>query len=298
MLLFIVAFFLTLVAIYIFGKIGVKFELLDKPSGQLKPHESPTPYTGGMAILAGITPALFRTSPILFAISGMWLVGFLDDRFGLPPLVRLFLQLITGFYLSYFVFNHPLLNALLLSFLFAVIINAYNMIDGMDGICGVISFVSSMALIVGGLTDNIYVVFSAAILAFIFFNFPPARIFLGDQGSYIVGTVFGIALIQTYTGSNFSLVIAVIWLPVIDLIFGFARRVKAKKSPFSGDRDHFYDKLYRLLDNSKRATVLVASLMALVYSFSAIFFSGYLLYGFLIVLSVIQAFSLKSLKST
>ncbi|MFO7882294.1 MAG: MraY family glycosyltransferase [Kosmotogaceae bacterium] len=298
MLLFIVAFFITLAAIYIFGNIGIKFDLMDKPSGELKPHERPIPYTGGMAVLAGITPALFYTSPILFAVSGMWLVGFMDDRFGLPPIVRLFLQLIAGYYLSYFVFNHSLLNSFLLAFLFAVIINAYNMVDGMDGICGVISFVSSLALIIGGLSDNIYIVFSAAILAFVFFNFPPARIFLGDQGSYIVGTIFGIALIQTYPGPNLPLVVAVIWLPVIDLLFGFVRRIKAKKSPFSGDRDHFYDKLYRLLDNKKRATVLVASLMALVYSFSAIFFSGYLLYGFLIVLSIIQAFSLKSLKST
>lgn len=298
MLLFIVAFFLTLAAIYIFGKIGIKYDLMDKPAGQLKPHERPVPYTGGMAVLAGITPALFYTSPILFAVSGMWLVGFLDDRFGIPPMVRLILQLATGFYLSFFVFNHSILSSLILAFMFAVIINAYNMIDGMDGICGGITFVSSLALIVGGLTDNIYIVFSAAILAFIFFNFPPARIFLGDQGSYIVGTVFGIALIQTYHGQHLSLVIAVIWLPVLDLILGFIRRVKAGKSPISGDRDHFYDKLYRLLDNSKRATVLVASLMALVYSFSAIFFSGHVLYGFLIVLSIIQAFSLKSLKST
>ncbi|TYB88815.1 MAG: undecaprenyl/decaprenyl-phosphate alpha-N-acetylglucosaminyl 1-phosphate transferase [Kosmotoga sp.] len=298
MLLFIIAFFLTLVSIYIFGKIGIRFDLMDKPAGQLKPHERPIPYTGGMAILAGITPALFYTSPILFAVSGMWLVGFLDDRFGLPPSVRLILQLVTGFYLSFFVFNHTILSSFILAFMFAAIINAYNMIDGMDGICGVISFVSSLALIVGGLTDNIYIAFSAAILAFIFFNFPPARIFLGDQGSYIVGTVFGIALIQTYAGSNFSLVVAVLWLPVLDLILGFIRRIKSGKSPFSGDRDHFYDKLYRLLGNNKRATVLVASLMALVYSFSAIFFSGYVLYGFLIVLSIIQTFSLKSLKST
>ncbi|MFW6119618.1 MAG: glycosyltransferase family 4 protein [Petrotogales bacterium] len=296
--LFVVVFFLTLVSIYIFGKIGIKFDLMDRPAGQLKPHERPIPYTGGMAILAGITPALLYTSPILFAVSSMWLVGFLDDRFGLPPWVRLILQFVTGFYLSFFVFSHSVLNSFILALMFAVIINAYNMIDGMDGTCGAISFVSSLALIVGGLTDNIYLAFSAAILAFIFFNFPPARIFLGDQGSYIVGTVFGIALIQTYTGSNFPLVIAIIWLPVLDLILGFIRRVKAGKSPFSGDRDHFYDKLYRLLDNNKRATVLVASLMALVYSFSAIFFSGYVLYGFLIGISIIQVFSLKSLKST
>jgi UDP-GlcNAc:undecaprenyl-phosphate GlcNAc-1-phosphate transferase len=135
-----------------------------------------------------------------------------------------------------------------------MVINSVNYQDGIDGLAGGLAFVSLLGFaILSFFSGNSFalgasVISLGATLAFLFFNFPPAKIFMGDSGSYSLGFIlFVLAITFSKSYNIYSAIgpIFIIGLPILDGVYTNIRRIFSGKSIFLGDRSHFYDKLLK-----------------------------------------------------
>src|SRR5258708_28277986 len=174
--------------------------------GHLKIHVVPIPRVGaiaiGLAIFASLMFSPFGSSPrlagVCLALMVIWYVGLLDDLMNLSPMFRLIAQLFAGVLVSQTpwglkLVGIPLFDTVLTCLFVAVFVNAFNFLDGADGLAGgVAGFIalgyaalySIPSLNIGGLVAWILL---GSCLGFLAFNFPPARIFIGDSGSTTLG---------------------------------------------------------------------------------------------------------------
>jgi UDP-GlcNAc:undecaprenyl-phosphate/decaprenyl-phosphate GlcNAc-1-phosphate transferase len=242
------------------------FQVHDQP-GHLKIHSVPTPRLGGVAMMLAIVIGLTVSnygSPLhlvhfYFALGVIWYVGFIDDLLNLPPGVRLLAQLAAGFLLSQTrwnltLFNHPILDSILTCLFVAVFVNAFNFLDGSDGIAGGVAALVALGYAAVYATPTTSaggaVAWSllGACLGFLAYNFPPARIFMGDSGSTMLGFLIAFLSLDFYRvhhriGSHWLLPLVFAALPLMDFFLAVIRRLRNRVSPFSGDRGHFYDLL-------------------------------------------------------
>jgi UDP-GlcNAc:undecaprenyl-phosphate GlcNAc-1-phosphate transferase len=158
------------------------------------------------------------------------------------------------------------------------VINAINMIDGLDGLAGSVSLVAFIAfgMLSGLLGRNdlvlVAIAFSGAIAAFLYFNWHPAKLFMGDAGSMNIGFVLAYLSIETTQHSHsVSPVVAllILALPVSDTLVVMARRMFAGKNPFHADRTHIHHLLLEI-GFSQRATVLIITMLTVVSSSIAV----------------------------
>ncbi|HNR78984.1 MAG TPA: MraY family glycosyltransferase [Mesotoga infera] len=294
----IMAFGLSLVFNYVLKVLGMKLGFVDKPAGTLKPHEKPIPYLGGTAILLSISPWFLNYPEYFFPFIVMWIVGFIDDKRGLSPKVRLFIELASGFSISYIIFGYSFFDSAILAFVFTMAVNAYNMVDGLDGICAGNTIIFSVFAFMAGFSPDISLAVAGAFAGYLLYNFPPAKVFMGDQGSYLAGTFVGLLLLESWESQNFVRIAAFCWPVLLDLFVGFARRSLAGKSPLKGDRDHYYDKIFAITGKKKRATFFITSSIALFYALVGLLLPVTAIPFVLIISSVVQVFLLKSLRLT
>ena len=151
-----------------------------------------------------------------------------------------------------------------------LIINAVNLLDGLDGLAGGISligFVTLLSLAIGSTVTGLVLILSVtmclSLLAFLTNNFYPARIFMGDSGSYLIGLMM--AVLPIYSTVKTTVGVVVIGIAIVDLVWAVLRRLKNKQSPFKADRGHIH---HRLLDNGieHRNVVIIFYLVALIVS--------------------------------
>ncbi len=250
--------------------------------GPLKIHTRRVPRLGGVALFCGLLSGVlvsrlagFYQSWVPFvAILIVWLTGLVDDLRNLSPLVRLAMQVIAGTILWQsgwclpLITNRPL-NLLGTCLFVAAFINAFNLLDGADGVAAGVSFVIAFgyALYRGSELSPSGIVVSASLaacsLGFLIFNFPPARIFMGDSGSTLLG--MGVAFLsldfyRTSTASRFHLIPPLVFaaLPLLDLALAVARRLRKRTSLFDGDRQHVYDLLLQRGWPARRVTIVCA----------------------------------------
>jgi UDP-GlcNAc:undecaprenyl-phosphate GlcNAc-1-phosphate transferase len=255
--------------------------LIDRPGGR-KTHHGDVPVVGGIAMFSGLLVAAGAT-PVLGAIgisqlvigAFMVLVGALDDRFDLPPKVRLFAHLSSSVALAYATgFSVKDLGDLLglgvvslgpIAIPFTVVavvalINAFNMLDGLDGLAGSVGAVALAGVMViasaGGSSATVLVAASmlGAVVAFLMFNLPtpwnrPVRTFMGDAGSTLLGFVLaGLALVLVQDSTIDLAPVVVLWLmpiPIFELFTSTARRVVRGVSPAQADAGHFHHVLIK-----------------------------------------------------
>lgn len=258
-----IALAVTLILVPSVGLACRRFGILDHP-GPLKIHSRPVPRLGGIAIAiaigAGILTArviLFKQWPVLAAFALLWLVGLIDDLHGLPPLIRLGAQVLSGLFLWRAGFGVPVGNATLsllaTSLLVVLCVNAWNFWDGADGLAAglagiaALAFLSQPARNSGSLGVLAYIL-AAVCAGFLTFNFPGAKLltFLGDSGSTLLGLVLGVLTLDFYRSNVASLSVVlfpflVAALPLLDATFAVIRRVRHGRSPLRGDRRHIYD---------------------------------------------------------
>ncbi|MGC9771860.1 glycosyltransferase family 4 protein [Fervidobacterium islandicum] len=264
-LVIIPSFVISAITVPIFGRLAYKYGIVDKPDGELKPHERITPYLGGLSIYLGV---LFPTpfEPLTkMALTVLVLLGLYDDVKNLSPKVRLLTEFLISCVLVY---KYVGLSAFFPIYVFVIVglINAVNMMDGLDGVCASVSAISALGLVMVATSryDRILLIaLIGALLGYLLYNFPPARIFMGDAGSYMIGGVLSIGLLSALRNafSNFQYVVsAFIFLSLFffDLGAGILRRILNGRNPFSGDRGHFYDKI-QLKTQNKRRTLLVVT---------------------------------------
>jgi UDP-GlcNAc:undecaprenyl-phosphate GlcNAc-1-phosphate transferase len=261
-------------------------------------HHQAIARLGGIAIAAGVMAgigALYFLDPaaaatfhniklrllgLLAGGAAMCLVGVVDDTRGLRAVHKLLLQLAVAIFayacgLRMEGVHVPLLGdidaaamALPLTVLWIVgVMNAINLIDGLDGLAaGVVFFAATTNLVVAWLNDAWLVAglsgaVAGAVLGFLFYNFNPARIFMGDSGSYFLGYLLACtALIGTQKKSTaVSLLVPVMALgvPIFDTLFAMVRRILERRSVFSPDRGHIHHRLLDMGLTHRRAVMLI-----------------------------------------
>ncbi len=254
--------------------------LIDKPGGR-KTHRGEVPVVGGIAMFSGLLVAAAGTreatdDAYLLVVAGFMVVlGALDDRFDLPPNVRLFAHLSAAVALVYssgyvvtdlgnlvgwrdLSLGHFALPFTVVSVV--ALINAFNMLDGLDGLAGSAGLVALGGLMavgsMGGSMSTVLVAGSmlGAVAAFLMFNLPAqfnrsVRTFMGDAGSTLLGFVLaGLALTLVQPGDIDLAPIVILWLmpiPIFELFSSTARRIMRGMSPAQADTGHFHHRLLR-----------------------------------------------------
>ena len=270
-----------------------KRELYDYQD-ERKIHSGNIPRLGGVGIvvsffLATILYILFTKDiaatkhlPILIAGLIIFVFAIVDDIFNLPAIIKLIVQLIAVSIVTFngYRFNQimgwqlPTILSFALTFGWVLgVINAYNLIDGLDGLCGSLSISAVLTLGVlyllsGNSEAGICFILAGAIFGFLCFNWPPAKLFMGDNGSQFLG--FMISTIPLYTSSDvfeynkFFIMIAITAFPVFDTVAAIWRRLRDKRPIMSADRSHLHHKLLNLGYTKQNALYLIAFLQTLV----------------------------------
>jgi len=256
-----VAFVASLALARVLIQFSPKLGLLDNP-GPIKPHSRPVPYTGGAGIVIVLLVVGELTSVPWQALAGVglaWLIGFVDDWRRLAPRLKLFLEL-PVLLIGSFAVELGVAERIAAIVAGAVLINAFNVIDGLDGLAGGIAIISlvSASLIFPPLAALAQIAIGA-VLAFLVFNLPPAKLFMGDEGSLVLGYLLWlIPLAALAVGASPGLLVAtvLVWaFPLVNAIFVILIRLRSGRSVFAGDRSHLYDVLHRRV--GLRGTLLV-----------------------------------------
>ena len=250
----------------------------DEPNSR-RLNKEPLPNAGGLAIFAAVTVALVVSAllrpisiehvqidvlAILLGGSFMIMSGFIDDQFGLPPVFRLVVQLVAALLLVsvgiriHVVFGGHLAGSL--SVLFTVIwimaiTNAMNLVDGVDGLAGGVSFITAMSLLAVSAQDQskaaatiVLAAVAGAALGFLRHNLPPSRIIMGDSGAYFFGFVLAASSIlgglKVTTAFSLFPTVLFLFLPLLDTVVVILRRLIKRKNPISSPgKDHLHHRL-------------------------------------------------------
>lgn len=234
--------------------LGHRKGLLDTPDDDLKSHSRPAVPLGGAAFLLSVQTGLAAMGVVdtgfLVASGLLWVMGFVDDVRGLSPNLRLAGGILGGVILA--VFSGPasgLIAASIVVVAVVVTVNAVNLLDGMDALTGVTTSVAFLGLALYGYVQHsgasaVALVPIGGLVGFLFWNRPQARLFLGDNGAYVVGVTLVWTALQVGAGDGADLVaIALVGVPLLDLGATIARRLVSRSPLFSGDRSHTYDLL-------------------------------------------------------
>ncbi|MBL1210291.1 glycosyltransferase family 4 protein [Geminocystis sp. GBBB08] len=261
--LFIGSFLLSLLLVFLI-KQNFSKQLLDIPN-ERSSHVSPTPRGGGLGFvitfILGIVILIFfpvlpvKIDPLLpLILLPLAIVGFLDDRYNLPSILRYGVQLGVAIFaiIRYGIFPQPWLTnygfigiilAIILTLIaFTALINFYNFMDGLDGIVAGVCVVQ-LSFITFYLHQYEWLILIAALLGFLYWNWSPAKIFMGDVGSTFLGAVIPIALIQssdvTIAWSSLAIV-----LPIAgDTIYTLIIRLRKRENIFQAHRSHIFQRL-------------------------------------------------------
>jgi len=220
---------------------------------------------------------------ILLCIVILFVLGLWDDKKHLGPFFKLGIQFAVAFIAAAFAkirvelfIQNWIIASVLSAFWIVLIINAFNFLDNMDGASAGIAVITSSILFTAAafsgqiLVGGLALVFIGTLLGFLVFNFPPAKIFMGDAGSLVVG--FFVALLslrttyyhQAQSGQWYPVLMPLVAMavPLYDFISVTLLRISQGKSPFVGDTQHFSHRLKRhgLTDTQTVLTLYLATL--------------------------------------
>lgn len=224
---------------------------MDRP-GNLKVHHDPVPYLGGVAVFAGTAVGVLSGRPsVLIALGAALALGLADDRWDLPPSGRLAAEVVIGVLVVVTCPVHLVGWAAAVSLVVAtvLVINGVNLLDGLDLLAAGVALVAALgfAVLVDGPARDVAVALAAALAGFSAFNRPPARIYLGDGGAYLVGAALVVLVAGSWTphrpDASGVAALALVALPVAELACAIVRRLRGRRSLMAGDRGHPYDRL-------------------------------------------------------
>lgn len=286
------AFVVSAAAVPLARRVALRLGIVDKPNPR-KVHLTPTPMMGGFAVLLGFligtgfacsqgffgTPGGRLLTPLNGIVLGsiiIFLIGIIDDKCGVTPNWKLLGQalvavLILGFEvrLSLFMREH-LVTGILTILWFVGIINAFNLLDNMNGLSSGVGLIAAVVFcyIAYG-QDDIFVLgitaaLAGALLGFLPYNFPHASIFLGDAGSMLIGFILATVSVQGIYLGNTRLThlpiitpLLVLGVPLFDTLSVVVIRLARGKPIFAADKNHFSHRLVDLGMTQKQAVLLI-----------------------------------------
>jgi UDP-GlcNAc:undecaprenyl-phosphate/decaprenyl-phosphate GlcNAc-1-phosphate transferase len=297
---FITAFVVAMVSIPPVIILVNKYKLHDNP-GTRKEHSMPTPTLGGIAIMAGMIISLVFWFPYsitnelitcFFSIVILFAMGITDDLEDLSAKHKFLVEIALAFLIALsgirittfgglFGLHELPVSAQYTFTIFAIvgITNAFNLIDGIDGLAGGLSFMSLVTLgiflTISGDKSFALIAFALAgsVLAFLYFNMNPAKIFMGDTGSLVLGFVIAILCTRLIQVNNLAIqpllrtaplfALGMVLIPVFDTIRVFALRIWKGQSPFVPDRTH----IHHLLTNAGVSHNLTSKIICVIHGF-------------------------------
>lgn len=317
---FILSILIAVVIIPVVIKYSLKFNLVDEP-GERKVHKKATPRFGGVAIFfAAFTLttvlAISYNNTLMLELLAMFfmifILGIIDDKQNLRASLKFIAQLIIATIIVAMGIRIDSLHGLmgigqlpiviqypLSIFIIVGLTNAFNLIDGIDGLSGGLSLINSLifAYLFYSIGMPLLAIFSISLagasLGFLFFNFKNAKIFMGDGGSLFIGlsmAVLSIVFIKYmpkeqayFEMRNISIVFSLMLVPAYDTLRVFTERIILGKSPFHPDKTHIHHLLLKSGYNQTKA-VLILYLINIFLVFIATTLSGLMLvYSFVIL---------------
>ena len=270
----VIAFIVSYILTPYMARVGKKQNMVDIP-GHRKIHEEAIPNLGGIVIFFGFLLSLLFVIQIegqfrALLIGGViiLLLGVIDDIANLSPKHKFVIQMLPA--LIVIIYNSDLINNFIVNqlksldllgyLLYPILIfwivgvtNSINIIDGLDGLACGVSFIALVTFLILGLRQNlealslISIALAGSMLAFLRFNFYPAKIFLGDSGSTFAGFMLASvgALWVLNSGNAFFIFIPVIILalPIFDTLFAIWRRYRGHHPIFQADKEHLHHRL-------------------------------------------------------
>ena len=277
--LFVVSLLIAAISTPFFRNLALKQKILDTPNSERKIQRTAVPYLGGFGIALAVvlttfvaitfseatTENYFLALSVLAPAIVLGLIGFIDDKKHLTPLSRFIAQTFAGVFTALVLIltntvgnptNSVFLDALLTIIWVVGICNAINFFDNMDGAAGGISALSGFGFAVIGLQNGQYfvaafgLVLSGACVGYLFWNWNPAKIYMGDAGALFIGIILAALAVRVDPVSvsgigAFFVPICVLALPILDTTTVVIDRLRRKVSPFEGGLDHLSHRLRR-----------------------------------------------------
>ena len=296
-----VTFLASIIFVFMSQKIAEYIGALDIPN-QRSAHKKPTPLLGGigifLAFLLGYMVFGEENTLMLSVLMASFLIlllGVFDDIKPIKARYKLVMHILVativvfygGLQLTHFdLFGFSLyfggFSPYITMLIIVGIINAINLIDGLDGLCAGVSSIyfltiGVIALILnnhGGLDIILSFIMLGSTLGFLIFNFPPAKIFMGDTGSTFLGLMISVIMLlgfKTITLTSLLIPSILLILPITDTLFAIIRRTINKKPIGEADKEHIHHQLLKRL--STRKTVLVIYGVNILFSIITIFYA-------------------------
>jgi UDP-GlcNAc:undecaprenyl-phosphate/decaprenyl-phosphate GlcNAc-1-phosphate transferase len=307
-LVFLTSFIVVLYSTPALIKVAVLKRLIDSPTEERKIHKRSVPTIGGIIIYAGtlfayalwfnvedlvyydkIYKAVNEFKLVIATSLILFFVGVKDDIIGTAPVKKLFAHIvvalilvlmgdirITGLHGIFGVYDIPVWGSVFLSiFTYVVVVNAFNLIDGVDGLAAGIGFIACSAFGIWFIYANEFgyaalsFALAGALSGFLIFNFSPAKIFMGDSGSLVIGMficVLSIKVIEfpiqqldsfwVHVSKPVFAISALIY-PLLDTLRVFIIRALRGQSPFMADRNHIHHKLLDCGYSHARTVIII-----------------------------------------
>ena len=292
-----VAAALSFAATPLVKKFAHRVGAIDVPKDARRVHKHPIPRLGGLAIFIAFLLGVVLFAEINRQVQGILLgavvvvaLGVVDDIKPLPALFKFFVQILAAIvvvlhgvviefmsnpipwdpspYIYFGVFSIPLTVLWIVA-----ITNAFNLIDGLDGLAAGVSIISSIVMLIIALLvaeSNVAIIMAAlagACLGFLRYNFNPAKIFMGDAGAlllgYVLATISIIGLFKFQAVVSFAVPFLALALPLFDTTLSFIRRLLKGQNPMSPDRGHFHHRLLDMGLSQKQAVLVLYAISGL-----------------------------------
>src|SRR4051812_17046769 len=262
----IVAFGVAAVATPVAAWIATRIGLVNRP-GPLKVHARAVPYLGGAAVFVALLGPVAGARPsLLVPMALACALGLADDATDVAPVVRIVVELVIGLAAAWVAAPHGVGYAVLGVVVVIVLINAVNFLDGLDGLASSVTALGALGsfVVLSGWSATLALALVGALVGFLVWNAPPARIHLGDSGSYLIGTALALLFLAAAPRDTpvVSAAFLFVGVPVADTAVAIVRRLRAHTPLMQGDRGHVYDQLVDRGWSAKLTVVACAAAQA------------------------------------
>jgi len=309
------------IIIPVIKKIAFHINALDIPN-ERKVHKKPMPRLGGLGIFSGFLLGYmlfgnhtYLMNSVLIASFVLLVTGMIDDIKPLRPRYKLIGQFIAslivvvygglllqdvsffGLYINFGWFSY-----IVTIFFILGCINCMNLIDGLDGLAGGIAAIFFLTISIIGvvngefaLATTLTLIMFGSTVGFLFHNFNPAKIFMGDSGSMFLGLMIAVITLMGFKSTMMSAIVIPLFIlvvPILDTTFAIIRRKLKGESVDTPDKSHIHHQLLRR-NFSQKTTVLVIYLITALFSAASIIYAlvdkivGYTIYGCLMIIFII-----------